>query len=187
MVKGAASCFFATVCPPAVGGFLCLLSLDRLHLHSQPPLLILLVAQFTIARLGPVLGACPVMTITIAPPLSVCLQRRTTCWHTNRQSVGIFSWKAAYYRGSAAVHIILVINMLLDIIFNIHFCADLLERWTFWKIIWMLLDLLDKGLKRANWHFAKLRPSWLQLLKLLTVNWMESSLTWQQLQVITLV
>ncbi len=184
MVKGAASCFFATVCPPAVGGFLCLLSLDRLHLHSQPPLLILLV-YYSTSR------PCPWSVSSndyyCCPPLSICLQRRTTCWHTNRQSVGIFSWKAAYYRGSAAAHLTLVINMLLDIIFNIHFCADLLERWTFWKITWMLLDLLDKGLKRAKWHFAKLRPSWLQLLKLLTVNWMESSLTWQQLQVITLV
>lgn len=60
--------FCASVCPPAVGGFLCLLSLDRLHLHNQPPLLILLVAQFTIAHLGPVLGACPEMTTAVGPP-----------------------------------------------------------------------------------------------------------------------
>lgn len=84
MVKRAASCFSATVCPPVVGGLLCLLSLDWLHLHSQSPLLILLVTQFTIARLGPVLGACPVMTTTVAPSPT------TPCWHTNRQSVGIF-------------------------------------------------------------------------------------------------
>lgn len=126
MAKGATACFCVAVCPLAFGGFLCLLSLDWLHLHSQSPLLILLVAQFTIAHLGPVLGACPVMTTAVGPPFA-CLQRRTTCWHTNRQSVGKFSWKAAYSRCSAAVHLNVVINVLLDIIFNIHFCADLLQ------------------------------------------------------------
>lgn len=69
MAKGATTCFCVAVCPLAVGGFLCLLSLDWLHLHSQSPLLILLVAQFTIAHLGPVLGACPVMTTAVGPPL----------------------------------------------------------------------------------------------------------------------
>ncbi len=186
MVKGAASCFCATVCPPAVGGFLCLLSLDRLHLHSQPPLLILLVAQFTIACLGPVLGACPVMTTTVGPPPSVFNAGQPADTPTANLWES-FSWKAAYYRGSAAVHLTVVITMLLDIIFNIHFCADLLQHWAFWKTSWMLLDLLDKGLKSANWHYAKLRPSWLPLLMLLTVNWMERSLIWQQLQVTTLV
>lgn len=55
------------VCPPEVGGSLCLLSLGWLHLHSQPPLLILLVTQFTIACLGPVFGVCPMMTTAVSP------------------------------------------------------------------------------------------------------------------------
>lgn len=66
------------------------------------------------------------------PPLFACLQRRTTCWHTNRQSVGKFSWKAAYSRCSAAVHLNVVINVLLDIIFNIHFCVDL-QQWSLYS------------------------------------------------------
>lgn len=94
-----------------------MLSLDQLHLHSQPPLLILLVAQFTIARLGPVLGACPVMTTTVGPPPSVFNAGQPADTPT-ANLWEIFSWKAAYYRGYAAVHLTVVINVFLDIIYN---------------------------------------------------------------------
>lgn len=96
-------------------------------------------------------------------PPSAYLQRRTTCWHTNRQSVGKISWKAAYSRHSAAVHLIVVINVLRDIIFNIHFCADLLQ-WSPYS--------------EKKWPFASLRPSWFTVSNAFQST-KKRSLTWQ--------